>query len=60
MDESYAIADEYLAYALKSGLTPSEIAYALGFTALLYPTEQQVLELVAFKWRMLGCSQAQR
>lgn len=53
-DESQAIAEDYVRYALASGLTPAEIAYSLGYTALLYPTEHQVTELVAFKWRMLG------
>lgn len=59
MDESREIAHEYVAYAIRSGLTPSEIAYSLGFTALVFPTEEQVRELVAFKWRMLGAQTPQ-
>lgn len=53
-DESQEVAEDYVRYALASGLTPADIAYSLGYTAMLYPTEHQVTELVAFKWRMLG------
>lgn len=56
-DESRQIADDYVTYAIRSGLTPSEIAYSLGYTALVFPTEEQVRELVAFKWRMLQKAQ---
>lgn len=52
VEESIAIAIEYVEYALASGLTTGEIVYSLGYPQTMWPTKEQTIQLVAFKWRM--------